>query len=133
MYEMLLYCAKMKAQEFVVDQASATLGSYPSRGLPLDHYSLNKFASPKDGNFRMVQAAIKKLYTIALDRGTVSNNDDRGRTNKGIAFGESTSGSKTNNPDRGDQHTSPGNVDDQRNLLYGNKRGTKQDYSRRTL
>ena len=116
MYQILLYCAKMKAQEFVVDQASATLGSYPSRGLPLDHYSLNKFASPKDGNFRMVQAAIKKLYTIALDRG---------RTNKGIAFGESTSGSKTNNPDRGDRHTLPGNVDDQRNLPYGNKRGTK--------
>ena len=129
---MLLYCAKMKAQEFVVDQASATLGSYPSCGLPLDHYNLNKFASPKDGNFKRVQAAIKNLYTDALDRDTVAN-DGRGRTNKGITFGQSTSGSKTNNPDRGDQHTSPGNVDDQRNLLYGNKRGTKQDYLRRTL
>jgi hypothetical protein len=58
----------MVAQEFVVDQGSATLGSYPSYGLPLDHYSLNKFASPDDGNFKWVQAEIQKLYICALDR-----------------------------------------------------------------
>jgi hypothetical protein len=115
----------MMVQEFVVDQASATLGSYPSRGLPLDHFSLNKFALPDDGNFRMVQAAIKKLYIIALDRGTISNNG-RDHTNESIAFGQSA-GWTSNNPDRGDQHKSAGVVDEQR-LLYGNKRGAKQVY-----
>lgn len=58
----------MATQEYVVDEQSATLGAYPSYGLPLDHYSLNKFASPNDGNFKYVQAKIQELYISALDR-----------------------------------------------------------------
>src|ERR1700727_1962149 len=115
-------------QEFVVKRASATLGSYPSEGLPLDHYSLNKFASPHDGNFEAVLAKIEELHADALDRGVGCNNDGRGLANTNITFGQSTSSSKTNNSDRGDQHTSAGNVDDQRNFLYGSKRCTKQEY-----
>ena len=65
----------MVIQEFVVDEASATLGSWPSYGLPLDHYSLNKFASPDDGNFKTVQIEIAKLYNRALVRGMSTDND----------------------------------------------------------
>jgi hypothetical protein len=71
----------MVAQEFVVDQGSATLGSYPSYGLPLDHYSLNKFASPDDGNFKWVQAEIQKLYICALDRVASLASSSRDPTN----------------------------------------------------
>jgi len=110
----------MMVQEFVVDQVSATLGSYPSYGLPLDHYSLNKFASPDDGNFKMVQTKIAKLYIRALGRGTGSNNGSRDQTNNSFVQPSS------NNPDPGDQHRYAGNADNW-NLSYG-QRGTKQSY-----
>ena len=111
----------MTVQEFVVDEVSATLGSYPSYGLPLDHYSLNKFASPDDGNFKTVQTEIAKLYNHALVRGTSSGDDGRDRTNN--RFGQPSG----NNPDHGGQHEYAGNADDNRNISYG-KRGTKQSY-----
>ena len=53
----------------MVDEQSATLGIYPSHGLPLDHYNLNKFASPDDGNFKNVQETIKEMYISAQNRG----------------------------------------------------------------
>jgi hypothetical protein len=74
----------MVAQEFVVDQGSATLGSYPSYGLPLDHYSLNKFASPDDGNFKWVQAEIQKLYICALDRVASLASSSRDRSSNAV-------------------------------------------------
>jgi hypothetical protein len=113
-------------QEFVVDQVSATLGSYPSYGLPLDHYSLNKFASPDDGNFKTVQTEIAKLYTCALSKVTGSSDGGRDQTNS--SFGQPSS----NNPDRGDQHKYAGNADDNRNIFYS-KRGAKQSYLSRNL
>ncbi|KIM74852.1 hypothetical protein PILCRDRAFT_79711, partial [Piloderma croceum F 1598] len=108
-------------QEFVVDQVSATLGSYPSYGLPLDHYSLNKFASPDDGNFKTVQTEIAKLYIHALDRGTGSNNGGRDQTNDSFVQPSS------NSFDRGDQHKYVGNADNNRNISYG-KRGAWESY-----
>jgi hypothetical protein len=111
----------MVVQEFVVDQVSATLGSYPSYGLPLDHYSLNKFASPDDGNFKTVQTEIAKLYIRALGGDTGSNNGGRDQTNNSFVQPSSS------NSDRRDQHKYIGNADDNRNISYG-KRGAKQSY-----
>ena len=111
----------MMVQEFVVDEVSATLGSYPSYGLPLDHYSLNKFASPDDGNFKTVQTEIAKLYNRALAGGMSSDDVGRGGTNNRL--GQPSSG----NPGHGKRHKFDGNADDNRNISYG-KRGTKQIY-----
>ena len=49
-------------------QNSATLGYCRARGLHVDHYGLNKFGSPEDGNFKTVRDAIEKLYICALER-----------------------------------------------------------------
>ena len=111
----------MTVQEFVVDEVSATLGSYPSYGLPLDHYSLNKFASPEDGNFKTVQTEIAVLYNRALVRGTSSGNDGRDRSNN--RSGQPSS----NKPDHEDQHGYARSSGGNRNISHG-KRGTKQSH-----
>ncbi|KAK6522467.1 hypothetical protein TWF281_003028 [Arthrobotrys megalospora] len=45
-------------QEFVVDEASGTLHGHRFYGLPLDHFNLNKYKSPKDRNFIRVKNEI---------------------------------------------------------------------------
>ncbi|KAF3921277.1 hypothetical protein ABW21_db0206946 [Orbilia brochopaga] len=45
-------------KEFVVDEASGVLHGHPYAGLPLDHFTLNKYKSPKDKNFQRVRNEI---------------------------------------------------------------------------
>ncbi|PQE28653.1 And nb-arc domain-containing protein [Rutstroemia sp. NJR-2017a WRK4] len=45
-------------QDFIVDEDSANLDGCESYGQPLDHYELNKFSDPKDGNWRKLSGVI---------------------------------------------------------------------------
>ncbi|KAF3913606.1 hypothetical protein ABW20_dc0102989 [Dactylellina cionopaga] len=45
-------------QEFVVDESSGVLHGHPYTGLPLDHFNLNKYKSPRDRNFIRVKNEI---------------------------------------------------------------------------
>lgn len=49
----------------IVDEKSATLRSWPCHPLRADHYTLNKFSDPKDGNWRVVQRVIVDRYKEA--------------------------------------------------------------------
>lgn len=53
-------------QQFVVDETSAKLGANRAIGLPTDHFKLNKFAAPEDGNYLDVAGEVSRLYTEAL-------------------------------------------------------------------
>lgn len=52
----------------LVDEKSATLRSWPSYPLPLDHYTLNKFADPDDGNWRVLQRVILDCCEEAAEK-----------------------------------------------------------------
>ena len=41
-------------QEFVVDRTSAHLDPFDNFGIGRDHYQLNKYYDPEDGDFRVV-------------------------------------------------------------------------------
>ncbi|KAK6337892.1 hypothetical protein TWF696_001370 [Orbilia brochopaga] len=45
-------------KEFVVDEASGVLHGHPFAGLPLDHFTLNKYKSAKDRNYIRVRNEI---------------------------------------------------------------------------
>ncbi|PQE23326.1 WD40 YVTN repeat-like-containing domain protein [Rutstroemia sp. NJR-2017a BBW] len=47
-----LLLSSSKETDFIVDEDSANLDGCESYGQPLDHYELNKFTDPKDGNWR---------------------------------------------------------------------------------
>ncbi|KAK7739590.1 hypothetical protein SLS63_001936 [Diaporthe eres] len=53
-------------KQFVVDETSAKLGANRAIGLPTDHFKLNKFAAPEDGNYLDVAGEVSRLYTEAL-------------------------------------------------------------------
>jgi hypothetical protein len=53
-----------------VDEDSAKLAGYPCFGLPLDHFQLNKFSSPEDGNFQRIVDALRKF---CQERETLTN------------------------------------------------------------
>lgn len=53
-------------QQFVVDETSAKLGPNRAIGLPTDHFKLNKFGAPDDGNYLDVAGEVTRLYTEAL-------------------------------------------------------------------
>ena len=53
-------------QEFVVDEISGSIDGYRRYGLPVDHFRLNKFSKPDDGNYKVVQREIKRLVSEAL-------------------------------------------------------------------
>lgn len=46
------------SQEFVVDEASGILSGAENQGLPLDHFSMNKFESEEDNNYECVRDQI---------------------------------------------------------------------------
>ncbi|KAH7378338.1 hypothetical protein BKA66DRAFT_149684, partial [Pyrenochaeta sp. MPI-SDFR-AT-0127] len=48
-----------KNQELIVDEASATITSVEKLGLKSDHFHLNKYDGPKDGNFKYVSEEIR--------------------------------------------------------------------------
>ncbi|EDN93035.1 hypothetical protein SS1G_08900 [Sclerotinia sclerotiorum 1980 UF-70] len=48
-------------KDFIVDEESAILDGFERYGLPLDHYQLNKFSDPKDGNWRELSDVITNL------------------------------------------------------------------------
>ncbi|EDN94245.1 predicted protein [Sclerotinia sclerotiorum 1980 UF-70] len=48
-------------KDFIVDEKSAILDGCERYGLPLDHYQLNKFSDPKDGNWRELSDVITNL------------------------------------------------------------------------
>ncbi|TVY85514.1 Vegetative incompatibility protein HET-E-1 [Lachnellula suecica] len=50
-----------KTLDFIVDEKSATLQGWPTYGLPLDHYKLNKFSNPEDGNWQRLCGVISDL------------------------------------------------------------------------
>ncbi|KAF4635759.1 hypothetical protein G7Y89_g2352 [Cudoniella acicularis] len=58
---------KRTEEEFVVDRASGTLHGYEQQGLPLDHFSLNKFDEPDDNNFERVSDAIQSFVEASHD------------------------------------------------------------------
>ena len=55
-------------QEFVVDKVSGCIEGYPKHGLPLDHFRLNKFSDPEDGNYRAVRDEIQRLVEEAPEK-----------------------------------------------------------------
>ncbi|KAJ4374896.1 hypothetical protein N0V83_001974 [Neocucurbitaria cava] len=48
-----------KSQELIVDEPSATITSVEKLGLKSDHFHLNKYDGPKDGNFKYVSEEIR--------------------------------------------------------------------------
>ncbi|TGO31109.1 hypothetical protein BPAE_0001g00030 [Botrytis paeoniae] len=48
-------------KDFMVDEKSAILDGCERYGLPLDHYQLNKFSDPEDGNWRQLSEVITDL------------------------------------------------------------------------
>ncbi|OTA55630.1 hypothetical protein K449DRAFT_376402 [Hypoxylon sp. EC38] len=47
--------------EFIVNETSGTLSGHPKEGLPLDHFSMNKFEDSRDGNYIPVSGRIRKM------------------------------------------------------------------------
>lgn len=56
-----------RGQEFVVDESSACIDGYPKYGLGLDHFNLNKFASPEDGHYKAVKRQVQKMAKEAAE------------------------------------------------------------------
>ncbi|KAJ5157748.1 uncharacterized protein N7482_008848 [Penicillium canariense] len=54
-------------EEFIVDSKSASFDGHPKYGLEVDHFSLNKFDSPKNPNYVQVQSVIADYYERALE------------------------------------------------------------------
>lgn len=52
-------------QTFAVTETSAVLQGHHFEGLPVDHFELNRFDGPDDGNFRKVARELKKMAKIA--------------------------------------------------------------------
>ncbi|KAM3074501.1 hypothetical protein ACMFMG_002697 [Clarireedia jacksonii] len=63
-------------KDFIVDEDSANLDGCESYGQPLDHYDLNKFSDPKDGNWRKLSGVIADLC-ISARQGTEAHEDSR--------------------------------------------------------
>jgi ankyrin repeat protein len=55
----------LKSKERIVDQASATIESFDSISLMSDHFQLNKYPGPKDGNFTSVSDEIRETANKA--------------------------------------------------------------------
>ncbi|PQE16118.1 WD40 YVTN repeat-like-containing domain protein [Rutstroemia sp. NJR-2017a BBW] len=63
-------------KDFIVDEDSANLDGCESYGQPLDHYELNKFSDPQDGNWRKLSGVIADLC-ISARQGTKAHEDSR--------------------------------------------------------
>ena len=55
-------------QEFVIDEESGCLEGHPKLGLPLDHFRLNKFSNPEDGNFKFVRHEVERMVAEAREK-----------------------------------------------------------------
>ncbi|EUC49611.1 hypothetical protein COCMIDRAFT_33038 [Bipolaris oryzae ATCC 44560] len=55
----------LKKKERIVDQDSATIESFESLSLMSDHFQLNKYPGPKDGNFTAVSDEIREIANKA--------------------------------------------------------------------
>jgi hypothetical protein len=53
-------------QEFIVSRESAILPGYDKRGLPVNHFQLNKFSKPDDGYYIRVKVVIVDMVKNAL-------------------------------------------------------------------
>ena len=51
----------------MVDEISGCIDGYHKYGLPLDHFHLNKFSSPNDGNYKAVREEIRRLVEKATN------------------------------------------------------------------
>ncbi|KAK4158894.1 hypothetical protein QBC43DRAFT_273523 [Cladorrhinum sp. PSN259] len=56
-------------EEFVVDEQSGSLHGHRNQGLPLDHFNLNKFTGPQDGNYTAVRFQLVKMAKKAAELG----------------------------------------------------------------
>jgi hypothetical protein len=72
----------LRNQDFIVDEDSANLDGCESYGQPLDHYELNKFSDPKDGNWRKLSGVIADLC-ISARQGTKAHEDSRSNLEPG--------------------------------------------------
>ncbi|PQE28651.1 vegetative incompatibility het-e-1 protein [Rutstroemia sp. NJR-2017a WRK4] len=63
-------------KDFIVDEKSAILDGCESYGLPLDHYQLNKFSDPEDGNWRELSEVIADLCDNTLIHSNQATKDD---------------------------------------------------------
>ena len=52
----------------MVDETSGTLLGRTKHGLTLDHFSLNKFSGPMDGNFVAVSNTIQDLFEKVVNK-----------------------------------------------------------------
>jgi hypothetical protein len=55
----------LKSKERIVDQSSATIESFDHMSLMSDHFQLNKFPGPKDGNFTAVSDELRETANKA--------------------------------------------------------------------
>ncbi|PQE05350.1 vegetative incompatibility het-e-1 protein [Rutstroemia sp. NJR-2017a BVV2] len=69
-------------KDFIVDKDSANLDGCESYSQPLDHYELNKFSDPKDGNWRKLSGVIADLC-ISARQGTKAYEDSRNNLEPG--------------------------------------------------
>ncbi|PQE27705.1 WD40 YVTN repeat-like-containing protein [Rutstroemia sp. NJR-2017a WRK4] len=69
-------------KDFIVDEDSANLDGCESYGQPLDHYELNKFSDPKDGNWRKLSEVIADLC-ISASQGIKAYTDSRSNLEPG--------------------------------------------------
>lgn len=55
-------------QEIVVDETSGCIEGFPKLGLPLDHFQINRYSDPADGNFVYVKEEIGAFVRAAPER-----------------------------------------------------------------
>jgi hypothetical protein len=53
-------------QEYVVDEVSGCLEGHPKCGLSRNHFQMNKFSDPMDGDFLMVRDELEGMYNKAV-------------------------------------------------------------------
>ncbi|KAI9763363.1 MAG: hypothetical protein M1840_000555 [Geoglossum simile] len=55
-------------KDTIVDERSGCIDGFPKLGLACDHFHINKFSSPKDGNYHFVQSEVTRFVKEAPDR-----------------------------------------------------------------
>ncbi|KAK5441925.1 hypothetical protein LTS15_011190 [Exophiala xenobiotica] len=59
---------EQRIEEYVVDEVSGSLEGHPKCGLSRDHFRMNKFSDPLDGDYIMVQDEIEEMYKRGLSK-----------------------------------------------------------------
>ncbi|OBT55313.1 hypothetical protein VE04_04045 [Pseudogymnoascus sp. 24MN13] len=55
-------------KELVVDEMSGCIEGFPKLGLPLDHFQINRYSDPADGNFVSIKEEVRAFVRAAPDR-----------------------------------------------------------------